>query len=212
EDYQTRRAAIRWPLSRGAIVDAAGICLGLWRYWGNGSHLREGRDWLAQVLAAAPAAAPAAPPALPAPPAESALPAGLRGRILYAAAILAATQDDHAAAGPLARESLELAESVGDRPAAAQARNALGITAIGAGGYPEATGHFQESLAICLELGDERGTARALGNLAKVCLRTGDIPAASGYADRCLILERAAGNTRGILLGLEVLGQIRIAQ
>src|SRR5205823_2543797 len=131
---------------------------------------------------------------------------------LRAAAILAATQDDHAAAGPLARESLELAESVGDRPAAAQARNALGITAIGAGGYPEATGHFQESLAICLELGDERGTARALGNLAKVCLRTGDIPAASGYADRCLILERAAGNTRGILLGLEVLGQIRIAQ
>ena len=212
EDYQNLRAAIRWTLSRGAIVDAAGICLGLWRYWGNGSHLREGRDWLAQVLAAAPAAAPAAPPALPAPPAESALPAGLRGRILYAAAILAATQDDHAAAGPLARESLELAESVGDRPAAAQARNALGITAIGAGGYPEATGHFQESLAICLELGDERGTARALGNLAKVCLRTGDIPAASGYADRCLILERAAGNTRGILLGLEVLGQIRIAQ
>src|SRR5204863_6416374 len=98
-------------------------------------------------------------------------------------AILAATQDDHAAAGPLARESLALAAAAGDRPAAAQAYNALGIAAIGAGAYEEATGHFRQSLAICQELGNEQGTARALGNLAKLSLRIGDVAAASRYAD-----------------------------
>ncbi len=194
-DYQNLRAAIRWTLSQGATTDAAAICLGLWRYWGNGSHLREGRDWLAQVLAAEPG-----------------MPAEQRARVLYAAAILAATQDDHAAAGSFGAESLALAESAGDRPGAAQARNALGIAAIGAGAYPEATEHFRQSLAICQVLGNEQGTARALGNLAKLSLRIGDIAAASGYADQCLTREREAGNTRGILLGLECLGQIRLAE
>ena len=52
----------------------------------------------------------------------------------------------------------------------------------------------------------------ALGNLTKLALRLGDIAAANGYADQCLALERAAGNTRGILLGLECLGQIRLAE
>jgi diguanylate cyclase (GGDEF)-like protein len=195
EDYQNLRAAIRWTLSRGAAAEAAQICLGLWRYWRNGTHLREGREWLDRVLAAEPG-----------------LPAGLRARVLHPAAILAATQDDHAVADLLGRESLHLAESVGDRPTAAQARNALGIAAIGAGLYAEATEHFQHSLAISREVGQSQGTAAALGNLTKLSLRLGDITAANEYADQCLVLERAAGNTRGILLGLECLGQIRLAE
>jgi tetratricopeptide (TPR) repeat protein len=195
EDYQNLRAAIRWALMRGTAADAARICLGLWRYWRNGSHLREGREWLDQVLAASPG-----------------LTADLRARVLYPAAILAATQDDHAAAFALGGESLALADSVGDRSSAGQARNALGIAAIGAGQYGEATEHFRHSLAIWRELEQPHGTAMALGNLTKLSLRLGDIAAANEYADQCLTLERAAGNTRGILLGLECLGQIRLAE
>ncbi|OLB80033.1 MAG: hypothetical protein AUI14_08345 [Actinobacteria bacterium 13_2_20CM_2_71_6] len=195
QDYQNLRGAIRWTMSRGAAADAARICLGLWRYWRNGTHLREGREWLDQVLAAQPG-----------------LPAELRARVLHPAAVLAATQDDHAAAALLGGESLTLAESVSDRPTAAQARNALGIAAIGAGQYTEATDHFRHSLAIWRELEQPHGTAMALGNLTKLSLRLGDIAAANDYADQCLALERAAGNTRGILLGLECLGQIRLAE
>jgi predicted ATPase len=195
EDYQNLRGAITWTLMRGAATDAARICLGLWRYWRNGSHLREGREWLDKVLAASPGLAD-----------------DLRARVLYPAAILAATQDDHAAAFALGEEGLALAESVGDRSSAAQARNALGIAAIGAGQYAAATGHFRHSLALWRELDQPHGTAMALGNLTKLSLRLGDIAAANEYADQCLTLERAAGNTRGILLGLECLGQIRLAE
>jgi diguanylate cyclase (GGDEF)-like protein len=195
EAYQNLRAAITWSLLRGAATEAARICLGLWRYWRNGSHLREGREWLDKVLAASPGLADE-----------------LRAQVLYPAAILAATQDDHAAAFALGEEGLALAEEVGDRPAAAQARNALGIAAIGAGQYAEATGHFRHSLVLWRELDHSLGTAMALGNLTKLSLRLGDIAAANEYADQCLTLERAAGNTRGILLGLECLGQIRLAE
>ncbi len=193
-DYPNLRAAIRWSLGRSSAADAARICLGLWRYWRNGGHLREGREWVAQVLS------------------RSGLSDGLRARVLHSAAILAATQDDHANATQLGRESLALAEAVGDRPTAAHARNALGIAAIGAGRYPAATEHFQHSLVIWRELAHPQGTAAALGNLTKLALRLGDIAAANGYADQCLALERVAGNTRGIQLGLECLGQIRLAE
>lgn len=194
-EYQNLRAAIKWTLRHDAVEQAARICLGLWRYWRNGSHLREGREWLSGVLDAQPA-----------------LPAGLRARILHPAAILAATQDDHAAATRFGEESLTLAGSVGDGTTAAHARNALGIAAIGAGEYAVATEHFRASLALWQELEQPQGTAMALGNLTKLSLRVGDIEAANGYADRCLTIERAAGNTRGILLGLECLGQIRLAE
>ncbi|OLE22214.1 MAG: hypothetical protein AUG44_25380 [Actinobacteria bacterium 13_1_20CM_3_71_11] len=194
-EYQNLRAAMQWTLAHDAVEQAARICLGLWRYWRNGSHLREGREWLDAVLAT-----------------RDGLPAGLRARVLHPAAILAATQDDHAAAALLGKESLALAESVGDRATAAHARNALGVAATGAGEYAEATEHFRASLSLWRELEQPHGTAMALGNLTKLALRMGDIAAANGYADQCLALERAAGNTRGILLGLECLGQIRLAE
>ncbi len=52
----------------------------------------------------------------------------------------------------------------------------------------------------------------ALGNLTKLALRLGDVAAADEYANQCLALERATGNTRGILLSLECVGQVRLAQ
>jgi len=194
-EYQNVRGAFGRSLGGGDLATAARLCLGLWRYWRGGSHIGEGRDWLAGVLSA-----------------RGDLGDAVGARVLHAAAVLAATQDEHETAYRLGGESLRRAEAAGDRPTTAQARNALGIAAIGGGDYRAATDHFQQSLAIWRELGQPQGTAIALGNLTKVALRLGDIAAADGYADQCLALERAAGNTRGIVLGLACLGQIRLAQ
>jgi tetratricopeptide (TPR) repeat protein len=194
-EYRNLRAAFTWTLAGGDVDSAARICLGLWRYWRNGAHIREGREWLDQVLGAPHPVSPAT-----------------RTSLLYAAAILAATLTDHAAAESLGEESLRLAGTTGDRRASAQARNALGIAAIGAGSYARAAEHFEHSLAIWRELSVPQGTAMALGNLTKLALRLGDVDRADGYANQCLALERAAGNTRGILLSLECVGQVRLAQ
>jgi predicted ATPase len=192
-EYQNVRAAFSWSAANHDTDAASRVCLGLWRYWRNGNHLGEGRDWLDRLIAS-DAEAPD------------------RARLLHAAAVLAATQDDHERAYLLAAESLRRAADAGDRATEAHAHNVLGIASIGSGDYRGATDHFGQSLAIWRELAVPQGTAAALGNLTKVSLRLGDVEAADRYASECLALERAAGNTRGIQLGLECLGQIRLAQ
>jgi len=194
-EYQNLQSAFASAVARGEVDMAARFCLGLWRYWRNSGHLREGRDWLDQV------------PAAPTPLGDE-----VRARVLHAAAVLAATQDDHEPAYRLAVESLYHAEAAGDRQAVAQACNALGMAATGRGDYQQAVRQYRRSLAIWWELGQPQGTAIALGNLTEVALRIGDVAGANDYADECLRLERAAGNSRGIALGLECLAQILLAR
>ncbi|HWH01740.1 MAG TPA: AAA family ATPase, partial [Pilimelia sp.] len=194
-DYQNLRAAIDWALERDDATGAAQLCLGLWRYWLTGAHLREGRTWLDRVVEP-----------------RAGLTGPVRASVLHAAAILATSQDDHRVGYDLGAQSLALAEAAGDRAAGAQAHNAMGIASINRGDYRLAHEHFQQMLGIWQELDDARGTAMALGNLTKLSLRLGDIDAADRFATRCLSLERAAGNTRGMALALECVGQIRLAR
>ncbi len=194
-EYGNLRAALAWSFDRPAPDAAVRLCQGLWRFWRHGAHLGEGRQWLDRLLAA------------PTGPSDAD-----RAALLHAAAVLAATQDDAAAATRLGRQCLELAERTGDRPTAAQARNILGVTALRAGRLDEAADHFRFALAVWQELDEPRGTAVALGNLAKLALRRGAVADAAGFIDRCLELERAAGNSGGVLLGLECLADIRLAQ
>lgn len=193
-DYENLRAAMRWSLARADAVNAAELCLGLWRYWRTGNHLREGRAWLEQVRAA------------------GGLPDGSRCGVLYAAAVLATSQGEFTEAYRLAEESLALARAADEQAASAQACNALGIAAIGIGEYRLAREHFAQSLAGWQRLDDSPGIAMALGNLTKLALRQGDIDAADRFAAEALALERAAANPRGIALALECTGQIRLAQ
>jgi predicted ATPase len=194
-EYQNLRAALGWATAQGEIDTAARICLGVWRFWHNGNHIGEGRDWLGQVLVA---------------PGD--LGDRVRAQLLHAGAALAARQDEHEPAYRLAADSLRHAEAADDRQLSAQARNLLGIAAVVSGAYHLATNHFQQCLQIWRDLGRPEGAAVALGNLTKATLRLGDIDAASRYADEVLKLERAAGNTRGILLGLECQAQILLAR
>jgi len=193
-EYPNMRAAMSWALERGRGPAAADVCGGLWRYWRNGEHIREGREWLERILA------------------RRGLDDEVRLGLLYPAAVLAATQDDAAAASRLGRDGLRLAEALGDRRAAAQAHNILGVSELTVGRYDEAGDHFRYSLAVWRELDEPPGMAIALGNLAKVSLRLGAVDAAGDHIDQCLALERAAGNRRGILLGLECLAEVLLAR
>ncbi len=194
-EYPNLRAAMAWAMDAGRVAEAGRICAGLWRYWRNGEHLAQGREWLDRVLAY-----------------RADLPGPLAATLLYAAGVLAITQGDADAAAVHGTEALRLAESNGDRPAAAQARNTLGIAALIVGDDAAAAEHFRYGLAVWRELGQPEGTAIALGNLAKAALRRGAVAEAAGHVDECLALERAAGNRRGVLLGLECLAEIRLAQ
>jgi tetratricopeptide (TPR) repeat protein len=141
---------------------------------------------------------------------------GLRGAaredLLYPAAVLAATQDDDAAATRLGLECLQLAQAGGNRETTARARNILGVAAMRAGRFGEAAEHFGFGLELWRELDQPHGTATALGNLSKLALLEGRTTAAADYIHECLALERSTGNSAGVLLGLECLGEILLAR
>jgi predicted ATPase len=190
-EYANLRTAMIWALERGDRA-ARDLCLGLWRYWRGGAHLSQGRQWMDETLAC--------------------LDDGHREDLLYPAAVLAATQDDDAAAARLGLECLRLAQAQGNRETTARARNILGVAAMRAGRLAEAAEHFEYGLELWRELDQPQGTATALGNLSKLALREGRTGAAAEYINECLALERSTGNSAGVLLGLECQGEILLAR
>ena len=183
-EYQNLRAAIDWALSRDDVTSAAQVCLGLWRYWRNGEHIRRG------PRVAGPGARRRRRPVPDAP----------RGPgCCTPAAVLAATQDDHERALPRsAARACACAGATGDRHDRPPRRTTLWAsprsTAATTTGPASTSGRAWPSGR---SWSNAPGTAIALGNLTKVSLRLGDIAAADQFAGECLALERAAGNTRG---------------
>jgi tetratricopeptide (TPR) repeat protein len=140
-EHENLRAAFEHHLAgeRGGPA-AARLAVGLWRFWRNAGRLREGRQSLDRLLDE-----------------RVALPDAARARVLHAAAVLAAAQDDHAAARDFAGESLARARAAGEARTVAQAGNALGIAEMTAGRHAAAREHFNDSLAVWQELADPVG-------------------------------------------------------
>jgi diguanylate cyclase (GGDEF)-like protein len=194
-EYGNLRAAGTLLADERQAASLAMLTLGLWRFWRNGNHLAEGREWLATAASLA-----------------AALDAGVRARLLHAAAVLAAAQDEHEVATALAEDSLAEAGAAGDRAATAHAYNALGIAALGAGDYQLARARFTSCLDAWRGLDDPLGMAMAHGNLTKVALRLGDLDAADEHAEYCMAFDRSVGNTRGIQIGLSCRAEIMLAR
>ncbi len=184
-EYTNLRAAFATVIRRGDAGAAAGICLGLWRYWCDAKHLDEGRAWVAQLLAD--------PKGLDRP---------VYAELLYVGAVIAHTQDDHDTAQALAERFLAEALALGDRSEVGRAYSALGMAAYTRGDYRQAHENHARSLAEWQEIGNLRGVRVGLGNLTKTALRLGDLDAAESYVAQRLAMD-GAEDPRNWLLGLE---------
>jgi predicted ATPase len=149
------------------------LAAGLGLYWNRRGLYREGRQRLADALAAAPAAR-----------------ASARARALSEAGNLAFWQADLDAAEQLGREALGLAREHGDRSGSGYALNLLGMVA---SQRDPKTGVelYEESLAEYQAAGDEASRLVPLQNLASNALARGDNERAIS-----LLRERIA-STRG---------------
>lgn len=108
-----------------------------------------------------------------------------RARILADWSLAVHRAGDGARADRLARESLALATSCGDRRALAQAHNVAGILA-GARDPRAARTHLETSAKIAEELGELEPLIAALNNLALADRRAGDLPRAKQLTERAL--------------------------
>ncbi|MGE0540735.1 MAG: hypothetical protein AB7R89_11210 [Dehalococcoidia bacterium] len=194
-EHHNLRAALTWALAAGEGELALELCASLSRFWYIRGYFREGRDWSARALAAAPDALPST-----------------RAAMLHGAAALA-IQHDLVAARPLIEASVALWRADGsDRRGLARSLTLLAILArLGRDGAT-ARAACEEALAIYAEAPDPWGQWLALGELGWVAEGQGDHTTARRLMEESLALARGSGTPIDNALQLNSLGTVAIRQ
>jgi predicted ATPase/class 3 adenylate cyclase len=98
----------------------------------------------------------------------------LRAMALSSAAMVVAWNGDHERAAEAARESLRLADTLGDPALRAEALNALGIAEADGGDVAAGRRRYEEAAALCRRTGDWALLTLVLANIADSALAVGD--------------------------------------
>jgi predicted ATPase len=197
------RAALRWALDCSHSALGLRLVGGLGKFWLRGGHQREGRAWLADLLALAAEDTDAA--ALAA-----------RATALEAAAWLADDAHDFAQASALFAQGAALRRALGQDESPAGLLINAAMEARADGDYARATDLLEESLAQQRTRGYRAGTtqgslelslsgANRYTLLALVLRERGDYARATVLCEECLALSRERGDAEGrahALLGL----------
>jgi tetratricopeptide (TPR) repeat protein len=180
------------------------------------ARARRGAGFVYEAVQFAHAERPAEMAAEPAPdlagepeagPPEA--PAMLRtGAALSEAARFASEAFKYEDARRLHRESLAIAEDLGDRRSIAATKQALGTLAYLQGDYEEARRLWQENLAIKQELGDRPGIASTKHQLGMLAHEQHDYDEARRLYGESLAIRQELGDRAGIALSKHELGRL----
>jgi len=200
-DHDNLRAALRWSLDCDETEAALRLGSALSLFWDTHGYVREGREWLDELLAHArerPTSTVTARRAL--------------GKVLDAASRTRARWSEFPQATEFLTQGLAVWRELGDKRGIAEALNNLAVGATQSGDRVRARVLVAESLALFRELSDKRGTAHALNNLAEILRSDGDLPGARALFEESVPLFEAIEERRGLSHALDNLGGILTAQ
>jgi tetratricopeptide (TPR) repeat protein len=107
------------------------------------------------------------------------------------------------------RESLAIAEEIGDKERGVAALTLLGHISLGHD-PPAAREYYAASLALARKLGDKRRLGNVLNGLARLYSSEGDLDRAEPLYEEALILDRERGDSDDVALDLAGLAVISI--
>jgi predicted ATPase/DNA-binding CsgD family transcriptional regulator len=163
----------------------------LWWFWLVRGHLREGRVWLAALLARDEPVGPA-----------------VQARALSTTGRLALVQGDYPSARAALEAALTIWRQLGRSADVADALNDLGQCAHGEGDPDRARSRLEESLALARSLDDEVRGYVALDHLGEVAQDVGDVGRAAELYQAALEIQRRLGHRRGMAVSLTNLGSL----
>ncbi|WIG60708.1 MAG: Signal transduction response regulator / Tetratricopeptide repeat-containing protein [Ktedonobacterales bacterium] len=172
------RLALSWTLERSDAEAGLRLAFGLYLYWRKRGYLREGKRWLAALLA------------LP----EANRPAMWRARGLFAGAALKLWQFDLDGL-TLLEEGLALARELGDWVLVADGLHAKGMAAYELGDAAHGIALLEEGMAISQRTGERWSIAQAQWTLGEIAYAHGDY-------------ERAAALNESSLAGFTQVGDV----
>ena len=202
-DHDNLRAALRWSLDRDDREPALRLGSALSLFWDTHGYVREGREWLDELLARAREL-----------PTSAVTPVSRRAlaKVLDAAAYTRARWSEFAKVIGFQAEALAVWRELGDKPGIAEALGRLGETTCNLGDRTHGKALVEESLALFRELSDTRGIAYALNNLADMVSADGDLASARSLFEESVPLFEAIEDRRGLAHALDNLGGLLTAQ
>ena len=200
-DHDNLRAALRWSLDCDETEAALRFGSALSLFWDTHGYVREGREWLDELLAHARER-----------PTSTVTTRRALGKVLDAASRTRARWSEFPQATEFLTHGLAVWRELGDKRGIAEALNNLAVGATQSGDRVRARVLVAESLALFRELSDKRGTAHALNNLAEILRGEGDLPGARALFEESVPLFEAIEERRGLSHALDNLGGILTAQ
>jgi tetratricopeptide (TPR) repeat protein len=129
-------------------------------------------------------------------------------RLLYQLGPLYASLDKLDIAETQLKESLKIAQRLGNQQRIAATSNGLGILAAKRGHLEEAERWYRQSLAINEHLSDESGQSVSLHQLGNVAFLRGQLEEAERWYRQSLAIEERLGNMQGQAISLHQLGRV----
>jgi predicted ATPase/DNA-binding CsgD family transcriptional regulator len=184
-DHENFHVALVWYRERDPQAGLR-LALGVWPWWRLRGYMREGRQWLEELLGAA---------------SEN---SAMRAAALHAIGELALRQGDLLAARAVFEASLELYRVLGDVHGEASTLERLGLSLAQRGGFDEGRVLIEAGLSRFRRLGDARATGWTLSSLGMLSMTAGNSDLGQTYLDEALELLRGAGDqfTLGYTLGI----------
>jgi predicted ATPase/class 3 adenylate cyclase len=189
-EHDNLRAALRRTLEHGDDELSGRLVASLWRFWSARGHIREGRQWLREVLS------------------TDGVSPSTRAKGLYGACVLARWQGDLTAAESLIEESLSLSRQLEDARGIAGALTSLGILLVKRGDLARAEVVNEEAAARWRQLGDRGYVAVALYHLATIAVERQEYTRAESLCQESLVLAREAANPSAAVVPHVVLGDL----
>jgi predicted ATPase len=190
DEHDNLRAAVSWLLAQRNGEQAIRAVSGLWIFWKNRGHGREGARWGEEALSITQEISPQWR-------AEGATDVGELLRYL----------GDYDRATALKREALDLYKSLGDQGSAAATLHDLGEIAFVQRDYGSARELHEQSLALREKIGNPLGIAHALSGLGDLALEEGHYARADEIFSQILDAGRAEDDPEFVLSGLGGLGE-----
>jgi tetratricopeptide (TPR) repeat protein len=202
-DHDNLRAALRWSLDREETEPALRLGSALWMFWETHGYVREGREWLDELLARSHEL-----------PASAVTPVSRRAlaKVLDGASHMRARWSEFAKSVDFQTQALAVWRELGDKPGIAEALDHLGASTRTLGDRARGKALVAEGLVLFRELADQRGTAHALNNLGEMVSTDGDLASARSLFEESVPLFEAIEDRRGLSHALDNLGGVLTAE
>ncbi|HUG55923.1 MAG TPA: LuxR C-terminal-related transcriptional regulator [Candidatus Limnocylindrales bacterium] len=193
-EHANLRAALLWAVEASEAEWGLRLAAQLWPFWFMRGALTEGRERIADLLAAG--SGPVDP--------------RVRASALNAAGLLARYQRDYGSAEKRIAQGLEIRRGLGDPKEIADSLNNLAYVTLHRGDHHAARSLYGEALRTYRALGEEQGVADAQSHLALIALQERDIGTARRLEQESLAIWRRLGDMQGVTWALEGLGKVEL--